>query len=113
MDFVRIKEDLIRLDMVTRIREGKNEETFYGRSVRKGTEAWLEVYFIGGEVLRLEGESAVLLRRYLEQSGQVRDVVSLLGDGRVPGHHAQAHPHAQHQAATAPQPPGRPRGPHG
>ncbi|MDR3637526.1 MAG: hypothetical protein P4L84_27220 [Isosphaeraceae bacterium] len=106
MEFIRIKEDIFRLDMITRIREGRNEETFYGRSVRKGTEAWLDIYFVGGEVVKLEGESAMAMRRFLEQSCQIKDVSSLAGDSRLPSPHTQA---PSPPASTAV----RGRGPHG
>ena len=101
MDFIRIKEDIIRLDMITRIREGKNEETFYGRSVRKSTECWLEIYFVGGDVLKLEGDSAIALRRFLDQSCAVKDL-----NGPPPAE-------ARHPSATQVQPTLRAtRGPH-
>ena len=103
MEFIRIKEDIIRLDMITRIREGKNEETFYGRSVRKGTEGWLDIYFIGGEVVKLEGESAAALRRFLDQSCQVTDLCSPPANGHAPSPRA---------AAPATHPPVLGRGPH-
>lgn len=114
MEFVRIKEDIFRLDMITRIREGRHEETFYGRSVRKGTEAWLDIYFVGGEVVKLEGEAATLLRRFLEQSCNIKDLSGGPADGRVPA------PHTAPPAAPQPQPqvqgpvsmPLRGRGPH-
>ncbi len=90
MDFIRIKEDTIRLDMITRIREGRNDETFYGRSVRKGTESWLDIHFIGGEVLKLEGEAAAALRRFLEDVYKVRDISDLGVEQYVPKAHLQA-----------------------
>ena len=74
MEFVRVKEDLIRLDTIERIREGRSDETYYGRSVRKGTESWIEIHFLSGEVLKLEGEAAELLRNYLEHECVVRDL---------------------------------------
>jgi hypothetical protein len=110
MEFIRIKEDIFRLDMITRIREGKNEETFYGRSVRKTTDGWLDIYFIGGEVVKLEGESALAMRRFLEQSCEVMDLTRLIADrpAAPPSPHAAPAP----QAAPA-QPPvlGRGLGP--
>lgn len=102
MEFIRIKEDIFRLDMITRIREGKNEETFYGRSVRKGNEGWLDIHFIGGEVVKLEGDAAVALRRFLEQSCQVTDLSALVGDKR---------PAAPLPGAPLVPPPARGRGP--
>jgi recombinational DNA repair ATPase RecF len=77
MRFLRIGDDLIRLDMIMRIREGRKDETYYGRSVRKTNDAfgWLEVHFVAGEVMKLEGESAEMLRRFLESEQLVQELV--------------------------------------
>ena len=113
MEFIRIKEDIFRLDMITRIREGKNEETFYGRSVRKGVDGWLDIHFIGGEVVKLEGESAMALRRFLEQSCEVVDLSKLVNEVRAPHSPAQPQAHAHPHPHTPPGTLGlRGRGPH-
>jgi hypothetical protein len=76
MRFIRIGDETIRLDLVTHIKEGCKEETLYGRSVRKTTDArfgWLEVHFVSGEVLKIEGEGAEILRQILATETKVRD----------------------------------------
>jgi hypothetical protein len=78
MKFIRIGDETINLDLITHVKEGCKEETLYGRSVRKTTDhrfGWLEVHFISGDALKVEGESADVLRRIL---------VELTG-GREPG----------------------------
>jgi hypothetical protein len=114
VEFVRIKEDILRLDMITRIRESRHEETFYGRSVRKGSEGWIDVYFIGGEVVKLEGESAEAFRRFLEHSCAVRDLCAPAVENPAPPPKPAApqaaatpHGHAPHGHAMH-----RGRGPH-
>jgi hypothetical protein len=70
MKFIRIGDETLRLDLVTHIKEGQKDETLYGRSVRKVTDhryGWLEVHFVSGEVLKIEGEGAEVLRRILEE----------------------------------------------
>src|SRR5690349_10198992 len=76
MKFVRIGEDTIRLDMIVRIREGRVDETLYGRSVRKTTDrvGWIEVHFVVGEALKFVGQSAELLKNLLEEEYGVRDL---------------------------------------
>jgi hypothetical protein len=68
MKFIRIGDETIRLDLITHVKEGCREETLYGRSVRKTTDhryGWLEVHFVSGEVLKIEGEESDVLRRIL------------------------------------------------
>jgi hypothetical protein len=76
MKFIRIGEDTIRLDMIVRIREGRVDETLYGRSVRKTAdrEGWIEVHFVVGEPLKLVGKDAALLKALLEEEYGVRDL---------------------------------------
>jgi hypothetical protein len=75
MKFLRIGDIVIRLDLIVRIKEGRSDETFYGRSVRKGAEGgWLEVHFTAGEALQLEGEAAAALRRYMEVENLIQDL---------------------------------------
>jgi hypothetical protein len=77
MKFIRIGDEIIRLDLVTHIKEGAKDETLYGRSVRKTTDTrfgWLEVHFVSGEVIKIEGEGANVLRRILEDELKVRDI---------------------------------------
>jgi hypothetical protein len=76
MKFIRIGEDTIRLDMIVRIREGRVDETLYGRSVRKTSdrEGWIEVHFVVGEPLKIVGRAAVLLKALLEEEYGVRDL---------------------------------------
>jgi hypothetical protein len=55
--------------MITHVKEGCKEETLYGRSVRKTVDhryGWLEVHFTSGEVIKVEGEGANILRQILE-----------------------------------------------
>src|SRR3954452_22709888 len=69
MKFIRVGDEIIRLDLVTHIKEGAKDETLYGRSVRKTIDTrfgWLEVHFVSGEVLKVEGEPAEVLRKILE-----------------------------------------------
>src|SRR3954466_13823478 len=76
MKFVRIGEDTIRLDLIVRIREGRVDETLYGRSVRKTTDrvGWIEVHFVVGEPLKFVGPAAELLKNLLEEEYGVRDL---------------------------------------
>jgi len=76
MKFLRVGDEMIRLDMITRIKEGRSDETFYGRSVRKNVDAWgwIELHFVGGEIVKIEGESAEALRRYFEAEDLVQDL---------------------------------------
>ncbi len=76
MKFVRIGDDTFRLDMIVRIREGKVNETQYGRSVRKTADhiGWIEVHFVVGEMLKIMGPAAELLRSLLEEEYGVRDL---------------------------------------
>lgn len=80
MKFLRVGDELIRVDMITRIKEGRNNETFYGRSVRKNVDAWgwLELHFVGGEIVKIEGEPAEALRRYLESEDLIQDLNALV-----------------------------------
>jgi hypothetical protein len=76
MKFIRIGDETINLDLVTHVKEGCKEETLYGRSVRKTTDhryGWLEVFFISGDALKVEGEGADVLRRLLEEATGVRE----------------------------------------
>lgn len=71
MKFIRIGDETIRLDLITHVKEGCREETLYGRSVRKTTDhryGWLEVHFVSGEVLKIEGEESDVLRRILAEA---------------------------------------------
>jgi hypothetical protein len=80
MRFIRIGDETICLDQVTHVKEGCREETLYGRSVRKTTDTrygWLEVHFVSGEMLKIEGEGAELLRRILEAEIKARDPVEM------------------------------------
>ena len=75
MKFIRIGDETIRLDLITHVKEGCKEETLYGRSVRKTTDhrfGWLEVHFVSGEVLKIEGEGTDVLRRILEEATGAR-----------------------------------------
>jgi hypothetical protein len=76
MKFVRIGEDTIRLDMIVRIREGRVDETLYGRSVRKTNDrvGWIEVHFVVGEALKIVGPAAELLKTLLEEEYGLRDL---------------------------------------
>jgi hypothetical protein len=76
MRFIRIGDERLRLDLVTHIKEGCVQETFYGRSVRKTADTrygWLEVHFVSGEVLKIEGEAAEVLRQILEAETDVHE----------------------------------------
>ena len=76
MHFIRIGDETIRLDLITHVKEGCKEETLYGRSVRKTTDhryGWLEVHFVSGEVLKIEGEETDVLRRILEEATGARE----------------------------------------
>jgi hypothetical protein len=76
MKFIRIGDERLRLDLVTHVKEGCVQETFYGRSVRKTTDhryGWLEVHFISGEVLKIEGEGAATLRQILDAETEVHE----------------------------------------
>src|SRR5438270_8761204 len=76
MKFVRIGDETFRVDMIVRIREGKVDETQYGRSVRKTSDrvGWIEVHFVVGEALKFVGQDADLLRSLLEEEHGVRDL---------------------------------------
>jgi hypothetical protein len=77
MKFIRLGDEIIRLDLVTHIKEGAKEETLYGRSVRKTVDqrfGWLEVHFVSGDVIKIEGEAANVLRKILEEEVKVRDM---------------------------------------
>jgi hypothetical protein len=79
MKFIRLGDEIIRLDLVTHIKEGAKDETLYGRSVRKTTDhryGWLEVHFISGDVIKIEGEAANALRKILEDDLKIRDVLT-------------------------------------
>jgi hypothetical protein len=76
MKFIRIGDERLRLDLVTHVKEGCVQETFYGRSVRKTTDTrygWLEVHFVSGEVLKIEGEGAEVLRQILDAETEVHE----------------------------------------
>jgi len=71
MTFIRIGDETINLDLITHVKEGCKEETLYGRSVRKTTDhryGWLEVHFVSGDVLKVEGEESDVLRRILVEA---------------------------------------------
>ena len=94
MKFIRIGDETLRLDLVTHIKEGCVQETYYGRSVRKTTDTrygWLEVHFVSGEVLKIEGEGAEVLRRVLEAETKVYE--------RDPGMTATTRKHAPRESA--------------
>jgi hypothetical protein len=79
MRFLRIGDETIRLDLVTHIKEGCREETHYGRSVRKTSDlryGWVEVHFVSGEVIKIEGEGAEILRRVLDEVTDVRELTT-------------------------------------
>src|SRR3982750_2042990 len=78
MKFVRIGEETFRLDMIVRIREGRVDETLYGRSVRKTNDrvGWIEVHFVVGEALKFVGPAAGLLKTLLEEEYGVRDLTA-------------------------------------
>lgn len=82
MKFVKIGEDTFRLDLIVRIREGRVDETLYGRSVRKTTDrvGWIEVHFVVGEPLKVVGPAADLLRSLLEEEYGVRDLTLPIPD---------------------------------
>jgi hypothetical protein len=93
MKFIRIGDEIIRLDLVTHIKEGCKEETLYGRSVRKTTDhryGWLEVHFVSGEVIKIEGEAANVLRQILD------DLVM----GREPAPTPATRKHPPHEMAA-------------
>ena len=70
LKFIRVGDETIQLSLVTHVKEGAKDETLYGRSVRKSTDhrfGWLEVHFVSGEAIKVEGEAADVLRRILEE----------------------------------------------
>jgi len=76
MKFIRIGDETINLDLITHVKEGCKEETLYGRSVRKTTDhryGWLEVHFVSGDVLKVEGEETDVLRRILVEATGARE----------------------------------------
>jgi hypothetical protein len=76
MRFIRIGDETLRLDLVTHVKEGCVQETYYGRSVRKTADnryGWVEVHFVSGEVLKIEGEGAEVLRQILEAETEVHE----------------------------------------
>jgi hypothetical protein len=108
MKFIRIGDETIRLDLITHVKEGCKEETLYGRSVRKTMDTrygWLEVHFVSGEVLKIEGEETDILRRILEEAtgarqpgapGPPRKPASREGPGPEPVVTSTRHDHAPH-----------------
>ena len=110
MKFIRIGEERLRLDLVTHIKEGCVQETFYGRSVRKTSDhryGWLEVHFISGEVLKIEGEGAEVLRRILDGETEAHEHdpspappapkhATRERAGNEPAGHAGRHEHVPH-----------------
>jgi hypothetical protein len=108
MKFIRLGDEIIRLDLVTHIKEGAKDETLYGRSVRKTTDCrfgWLEVHFISGDVIKVEGEAANALRKILEDEIKVRDVLTTPAatPPPVPTHShasASAHPHSSRKVIS-------------
>jgi hypothetical protein len=105
MKFIRIGDEIIRLDLITHIKEGAKDETLYGRSVRKTTDhryGWLEVHFVSGDVIKVEGEAANLFRRILEDELKIRDVsvTPPVPHRKVTAHEAHA-PDAEPATATA------------
>jgi hypothetical protein len=77
MKFIRIGDETINLDLITHVKEGCKEETLYGRSVRKTMDhryGWLEVHFVSGDVLKVEGEPTDVLRRILEEATGAREL---------------------------------------
>jgi hypothetical protein len=100
MKFIRIGDEILRLDLITHIKEGAKDETLYGRSVRKTTDhryGWLEVHFVSGDVLKIEGEAADVFRRVLEDELKIRD---LAATPHVPPR--KAVPHEGHAPAAEP-----------
>ena len=76
MKFIRIGDETINLDLITHVKEGCKEETLYGRSVRKTTDhrfGWLEVHFVSGDILKVEGEESDVLRRILVEATGARE----------------------------------------
>src|SRR3954447_20137446 len=76
MRFIRVGDEIIRLDLVTHIKEGAKDETLYGRSVRKVVDnrfGWLEGHFVSGDVIKVEGEAANVLRKVLEEEVRVKE----------------------------------------
>jgi hypothetical protein len=93
MKFIRLGEEIIRLDLVTHIKEGAKDETLYGRSVRKTVDTrfgWLEVHFISGDVIKVEGEAANVLRRVLEDEMKVREHAPPMPPRKFSPHEPQA-----------------------
>src|SRR4051812_31711219 len=108
MKFIRVGDEIIRLDLVTHIKEGAKDETLYGRSVRKTVDAkfgWLEVHFVSGEVIKVEGEAANVLRKFLEDELKVKEHAPPLPPRKFSAHDAQAHepssPRQDHAARPA------------
>jgi hypothetical protein len=93
MKFIRIGDEIIRLDLITHVKEGCKEETLYGRSVRKNTDhryGWLEVHFASGDVIKVEGEGAHTLRQILEEECKVRDASPPVPPRKLTPHEGQA-----------------------
>jgi hypothetical protein len=108
MKFIRIGDETINLDLITHVKEGCKEETLYGRSVRKTTDhrfGWLEVHFISGDALKVEGEAAEVLRRILVEVTGAREPGAPIParkptpretPGSDPVHTGARHDHAPH-----------------
>jgi hypothetical protein len=108
MKFIRIGDETIRLDLITHVKEGSKEETLYGRSVRKTTDhryGWLEVHFVSGEMLKIEGEGADVLRRILHEETRPRDA-SASASAPVPARKPVAREAPDHEPPTAAAAPG-------
>jgi hypothetical protein len=107
MKFIRVGDEIIRLDLVTHIKEGAKDETLYGRSVRKTADTrfgWLEVHFVSGDVIKVEGEAANVLRKILEDELMVKNLSPPMPPRKVTPHDAPApepstprHDHAARQ----------------
>jgi hypothetical protein len=110
MKFIRLGDEIIRLDLVTHIKEGAKDETLYGRSVRKTVDqrfGWLEVHFVSGDVIKVEGEAANVLRRILEEEVKVRDVTPAMPmpPRKFTPHDPQANEPANARHDPVPRPP--------
>jgi hypothetical protein len=104
MKFVRIGEDMIRLDMIVRISEGRVDETLYGRNVRKGVdrEGWIEVHLLVGEAIKVAGPHADRLRSLLEEEYGVHDLT--IATPRPPAAQGYAGPHGSARPAPTDNP---------
>src|SRR3954453_7832717 len=107
MKFIRVGDEIIRLDLVTHIKEGAKDETLYGRSVRKTADTrfgWLEVHFVSGDVIKVEGGRANSLPKILKEQLMVKIFPPPMPPRKVTPHDATApepssprHDHAARQ----------------